>query len=235
MNFIFYGFLLSFFGGFELGGVNIGPLFSIGAYFLIYKGVLSLDRENPNFKKVPTLLFVLMGLSGLSFVFALVDRNGIGGLLSIVAFIIDIIVIYNVIKGIQSYTDVLIDKKQPVKLFKRWRMQYILGAIALVLSFVMVIAAIASVSWAVIYEFAMDIQSAPLLDQAALEALINSYTTILAPAILIGVLWAFAAFVLIIWILVVKILFLVSMYRIQADYQVFLSTPAPVETPTNIQ
>jgi len=235
MNFIFYGFLLSFFGGFELGGVNIGPLISIGAYFLIQKGVLSLDRENPNFKKVPTLLYVLMGLSGLNFVLSILKLGDVAFFVSIALFIIDIIVIYNVIKGIQSYTDVLADKNQPVKLFKRWRMTYILAAILFVLSIVMVIAAIASVSWAAIYDFYLAIQTAAVLDQVALEAMLTNYMTILAPAFLILFLWAFAAIALGIWMLVLRIMFLVSMYRIQADYQVYLANPTPVETPTNIQ
>lgn len=233
MNFIFYGFLLSLFGGFDIGGVNIGPLISIGAYFLIQKGVLSLDRENPFFKKVPTLLYVLMGLSGLSFVLGLVD-TGFGGLVGIVAFIIDIVVIYNVIKGIQLYSDKLIDKNQPKKLFKRWRMGYILIGILVALSIVMVIAAIASVSWTTLYEFGMALQ-ASAGNQALIESIVADYMVALQSVIIIIVVWAFTAFALFISIIVFKILFLVSMYKIQADYQVYLANPTPVETPTQIQ
>lgn len=233
MNFIFYGFLLSLFGGFEISKVNIGPLISIGAYFLIQKGVLSLDRDNPFFKKVPTLLYVLMGLSGLSFVLSLVD-TGFGGLVGIIAFIIDIVVIYNVIKGIQLYSDKLIDKNQPKKLFKRWRMGYILIGILVVLSIVMVIAAIASVSWTTMYDFVLALQTSGG-NQAMIESIVADYMVALQSVIIIFVVWAFTAFVLFISILVFKILFLVSMYKIQADYQVYLANPTPVETPTQIQ
>jgi len=234
MNFIFYGFLVSLFGGLDINQVSIGPLFSIGAYFLIQKGVLSLDRENPFFKKVPTLLYVLMGLSALSFVFGATRTTGLSGLIGLATFVIDIIVIYNVIKGIELYSDVLIDKRQPRKLFKRWRIQYILGGVWLVFSIVLGIVAIASVSWATMAEFVQALQATGGTDQAAIQTIITNYMSILQPVIVIVFVWIFTTLVIAISLLVFKILFLVSMYRIQADYQVYLLTPVSPETPTQI-
>ena len=234
MNFIFYGFLLSLFGGFEISQVNIGPLISVGAYFLIQKGVLTLDRENPFFKKVPTLLYVLMGLSGLSFLVGLARTGGFGGLVGLAVFVIDIIVVFNVIKGIQLYTDMLIDKTQPKKLFKRWRMQYILIGILVVVSLVLGITAIASVSWTTMADFVRALQATGGADQAAIEMIFTTYMSILQPVLIIIFVWIFLTLTILISLLVFKILFLVSMYKIQADYQVYLLTPASPETPTQI-
>ena len=223
MNFIFYGFLLNVFGSFTVGGVNIGPLLSVGGYFLIHKGVMSLDRENPYFKKVPTLLYALMILSGLVFIIGLVDTQGFGGFIGIAAFVIDIIVIYNIIKGIQLYSDKLIDQTQPKKLFKRWRIQYILIGVIVALSFVLLIAAIASVSWTAISGFITEFSAVGATDTDALQAIFTSYLSVLQPILVILLVWVISVFFISISLVVFKIMFLVSMFRIQSDYQIYLN------------
>lgn len=223
MNYIFYGFLLNVFSGFTLGGVNIGPLLSVGGYFLIHKGVMSLDRENPYFRKVPTLLYALMILSGLAFLTGLVDTKGFGGLVGIAAFVIDIIVIYNIIKGIQLYSDKLVDQTQPKKLFKRWRIQYILIGVLAVLSFVLLIAAIASVSWTAISGFITEVSAVGATDTDALQAIFTSYLSVLQPILVIFLVWVISVFFIAISLVVFKIMFLVSMFRIQSDYQLYLN------------
>lgn len=238
MNFIFFGFLLGVFGGFTINQVNIGPLISIGSYFLIYKGVLVVDRENPFFKKVITLLLVLMGLSGVAFVVGLVNTAGIGGLVGFAIFIIDIVVVLNVIKGIQLYSDKLVDKKQPIKLFKRWRMQYILMGVMIVLSIIMVIVALTTVSWSAMMDLINTLQTysgSGMIDQETLNALISSYLNTLQPVLVTLFVWIFGMMSLVITLLVFKILFLVSMYRIQADYQLYLVNPTSVENPSGLQ
>lgn len=235
MNFIFFGFLLSIFGGFTINQVNIGPLLSVGAYFLIYKGVLTVDGENPFFKKIITLLFILMGLSGVAFLTGLVNLGPLGSLVGLAVFIIDIIVFYNVIKGIQLYADKLIDKTQPKKLFKRWRMQYILIGIIIVLSIVMFVVAITTVSWAAIAEMVQSYNGAGPLDQEAIRALLSNYMNVLQPVLVTLMIWIFGVLSLALALLVFKIMFLASMYRIQADYQIYLANPTSVENPTELQ
>lgn len=234
MNFIFFGFLLGVLGGFRISQVNIGPLISSGAYYLIYKGILTVDRENPFFKKIITLLYILMGLSGLSFIVGITNTTGFGGIVGLAAFIIDIIVIYNVIKGIQVYSDQLKDPTQPTKLFKRWRIQYILLGIIIVTSIVVVILAVTTVSWAALIEMINALRNTLPNDQEAIQAILSSYLNILQPILVIIFLWIFAMAALAITMLVFKIMFLVSMYRIQADYALALTTPTSTEKPIDL-
>ena len=234
MSFIFFGFLLGVLGGFNMNQVNIGPLISIGAYYLIYKGILTVDRENPFFKKTITLLYILMGLSGLSFLIGISNSVGFSGFVGIAVFVIDIIVVYNVIKGIQVYADQLKDPTQPTKLFKRWRIQYILLGIIIATSIVMVILAVTTVSWAALIEMINALRNTLPSNQEAIQAIISSYLNILQPILVILFLWIFAMAALAITMLVFKIMFLVSMYRIQADYALALKTPTPTEKPIDL-
>lgn len=223
MTTLFYGILLSAFSGLTINEFNIGPLFSVGAYFLIRKGITELDPENPYFKKVLTLLYVLMGLVGASFVLYVLKVDALTGLLGIATFVIDIIVMLSVIKGIQTYSDILDDKKEPIRLFKRWRMRYILVGVMIGISLVAVIAAIGSVSWASMIEFGQAMAGATAGEY---QAVLESYMDVLQPLLVTLMVWVLVALPLAITTLVFEILYVVSMYRIQKDYKNVLAREA---------
>lgn len=222
MNFIFYGFLIHALGGFTINQINIGPLISVGAYYLIYQGILKVDRDNPFFNKIINFLFALMILSGLSFLLGIASRNGLDGLLGIAIFVLDIIVFLNIIKGITTYSDKLNDPKQPIKLFKRWRMRYILLGAMVAISIIAIIVSIATVPWSSMIDFFNALRANPTNVQGVLEM----YLDVIQPVLITFFVWLISLIALATAVLVFEILQLVAMYKISQDYTRYLAIAA---------
>jgi len=235
MNFIFYGFLVHALGGLTINQVNIGPLINVGAYYLIYQGIMKVDKDNPFFSKIINFLYALMILSGISFVFGVASRNGLDGFIGIVIFVLDIIVFLNLIKGIATYSDKLNDPKQTIKLFKRWRMRYILLGIIVGVTIIAAIVSIASIPWSSMVEFVTAIRNNPANVQAVLE----QYLDVVQPILITFFVWILMMFALFITVLVFEILQVVAMYKISQDYARYLVEAAIQKststTPTNLE
>ncbi|TXT16233.1 MAG: hypothetical protein FD133_1911 [Erysipelotrichaceae bacterium] len=220
MELMFYGFVLLAFRFIGTERVQIGALLAIGAYYLISLGIAKVDKENPYFNKVKHLLYVLMALNGAFFIFA-ATRAGIGGMFNFAAFIIDIIVFVSLIQGIQVYTDKLIDKKQPIKLFKRWRMTYILIGSMVSVSIIMFILTFTALPWEQMPDFIKQLQEASTTNY---QEVFNLSWNFFMPVMGMLVLWAILMFGLLVTFVIFKILFLVSMYKIQAEYALYLAS-----------
>lgn len=220
MELMFYGFLLLAFRFIGSDRVHFGALLAIGAYYLILRGIEKVDKENPYFNKTKNLLYVLMGLNAAVFIFS-ASKAGSGGLFDFVAFIIDIIVFISLLKGIQVYTDKLKDKTQPIKLFKRWRMTYILIGIMVSVSIIMGILTLTSLPWAEILDWVKSVQ---VVGTDNLREFLTLTWNFFMPAIGLLVVWGILMLSLSIALLVYKILFLVSMYKIQTEYALYLAS-----------
>ncbi len=222
MEYLFYGFLIHALGGVTINRVNIGPLISVGAYYLIYQGILKVDRDNLFFNKIINFLFALMIMSGLSFLLGIANRNGLDGILGIAIFVLDIIVFLNLIKGIATYSDKLNDPKQTIKLFKRWRMRYILIGVIMVISIVAVIVSIASVPWSSMIDFFNALRTNPTNVQGVLDM----YLDVLQPVLITFFVWLISVIALATAVLIFEILQLVAMYKISQDYARYLAVAA---------
>ena len=220
MELIFYGFVLLAFRFIGTERVQIGALLAIGAYYLISLGIAKVDKENPYFNKVKHLLYVLMGLNGAFFIFA-ASKAGVSGLFNFAAFIIDIIVFDSLIKGIQVYTDKLIDKTQPTKLFKRWRMTYILIGSMVSVSIIMGILTFTSLPWEQIPDWLTQLQE---VGATNMNEFLSLSWNFFMPVMGMLILWAILMFGLLVTFVIFKILFLVSMYKIQAEYALYLAS-----------
>lgn len=235
MNFIFYGFLVHALGGLSINQVNIGPLINVGAYYLIYQGILKVDRDNPFFSKIINFLYALMILSGISFVFGVASRNGLDGFVGIAIFVLDIIVFLNLIKGIATYSDKLNDPKQTIRLFKRWRMRYILMGVIVGVTIIAAIVSIASIPWSSMVEFVTAIRDNPSNVQVVLE----QYLDIVQPVLITFFVWIMSLLALFATVLVFEILQVVAMYKISQDYARYLVEAAvqnsSASTPTNLE
>lgn len=221
MELMFYGFVLLAFRFIGTERVQIGALLAIGAYYLISLGIAKVDKENPYFNKVKHLLYVLMGLNGAFFIFA-ATKAGIGGMFNFAAFIIDIIVFVSLIQGIQVYTDKLIDKKQPIKLFKRWRMTYILIGSMVSVSIIMGILTLSSLPWSEFAVWSKQIQE--VTSTGNTKEIMDLVLNFFMPVMGMMILWAILMFVLLVTFVIFKILFLVSMYKIQTEYALYLAS-----------
>ena len=221
MELMFYGFVLLAFRFIRSDRFNLGVLLAIGGYYLILKGIEKVDKENPFFYKTKKLLYVLMGLNGVIFIFSISRAVAMGGLFDFAAFCIDIIVFVNLIKGIQVYTDKLKDKAQPIKLFKRWRMTYILIGIMVSVGIIMLILTFTALPWAQMPDFLKQIQEAGTTNYREIFTLSWNF---FMPVMGMLVLWGVLMMGLSISLIIFKILFLVSMYKIQAEYALYLAS-----------
>ena len=216
MNYIFYGFLVFAIGGYKFGVVDLGPLVNIAAYFLIYKGITVLDRENVYFKKAMTWIYVLMGINGLSFFVSFLNVFFIGLLIGLVTFVFDILVIYNVIKGIQTYSDRLTDKKLPARLFKNWLIKTVLMTIILIVVGIAFISVVKTISLEVLRSLISTFRAA---DPNTYGAIVMDNLEVLQSIIPIFVFGGLLVAGLGIAAFIFEILFLVSMFKIQDEYQ----------------
>ncbi len=215
MNYIFYGFLVFAIGGYKFGSIDLSSLVNVAAYFLIHKGVTSLDKENTYFKKAIPLLYVLMGINGLNFLLSLFNNFYIGLVVGFTIFVLDIFVVYNVIKGIKTYSDKLTDQKLPSKLFKNWLINTVLVSVIGLLVAVVVATVVNTIGLGVIQNLIATFQAADPNDYSTIflnnTEIFQSVLGIVLLSSLLIIFLGIAAFIF-------KILFLVSMFRIQDEY-----------------
>lgn len=215
MDLIFYGFLALTFRIINQPGLPVGTLLAIGGYFLIFKGIEKAGPDNPHFRKNKELLIALMVINGIAFLTGF-GRANAGGLLLLVAFVIDIIVMLNLFKGIALYSEKLEDKNLPTKLFKRWRMTYILWGIMALLSLIMFFVIVASLPWTDMPDILAQIQA---VGTNNVREILTLFWNLLIPVMSMVILWIVLSGLLALTILVFHILFLVTMYQIQSQVQ----------------
>ncbi len=229
MDLIFYGLLALSFRALNFPSLSLGALLAAGGYFLIFKGIEKAGSDNPHFRKNKELLIALMVINGIAFLTGF-GRANAGGLLLIVGFVIDIIVMLNLFKGIALYSDQLVDKKLPTKLFKRWRMTYILYGVMALVCLVMFFVIIASLPWTTMPDILAQFQA---LGAGHGKEILTLFWNLLVPVMSMVILWIVLSSLLGLAILVFQILFLVAMYQIQS--QVLHAQLNQTLNPTDLQ
>lgn len=229
MDLIFYGFLLLSLKLIGRVGLHVGALIAVGGYFLIFKGIEKADASNPHFRKNKELLIALMVINGIAFLTSLGKSNA-GSLLLLVGFVIDIIVMLNLFKGIALFSDKLEDKTLPTKLFKRWRMTYILAGAIFLVSIIMVIVTFTSLPWTQMPQILAQIQA---MGAGQGEEIFAMFWNLLMPVIGTVILWFVLVGLLGLTLFIFQILFLVAMYQIQS--QVHRAQLNQTLNPTDLQ
>jgi hypothetical protein len=225
MDYIFYGALfvfLSFSVKFGSNSIDIGP--DAVGWFLIYYGLKQLQFTDRHFTELKVPLFILIGLTGLSFVCNLLGIVNVGGLLQMIAGIISIFVMIKLLNGFIAIKDSFNTPTEPLRLKKRYITSIILGAVLAFISFITAIFVVMSISWASISVLVSDIRVNPEL---ALNSFVNTFPQVIAGVIIWGILMFIGVIVLIIFL----ILILNSFYRLYKDYNpsVVNTDPLPLE------
>ncbi|SCZ08419.1 hypothetical protein [Alkaliphilus peptidifermentans] len=133
-NRLFWGFLFILFD-FRLQGFNVLP--DIVGYIIIFSTLARLIEDSPHFERARKYAFPLIFLSILDIYEA--PTNGIninlGGsslivVISIIGAIINLMMVYNVLKGIGEMADGIKDYELMIMTEKRWR-YYLFGQVAI--------------------------------------------------------------------------------------------------------
>ena len=225
MDYIFYGALfvfLSFTVRFGANAIDIGP--DVVGWYLIYYGIKKLQLMDRHFTELEIPLFILMGLTGLSFVINLLGIQNAGGLIQFVAAIMSIFVMIKLLNGFIAIKDSFSTPTEPLKLKKRYITSIIISAVLAVVSFMMAIFVIMSISWSSITILISDFTVNPEL---AMTTFVNTF-----PQVIIGVfVWLLLLMVGLIILLVFLSLILTSFYRLYKNYipSVVNTDPLPLE------
>lgn len=218
MNLIFYGFLVMLLG-IEVNGLSLAPLFQIGGYALVMQGMQTVDRNNPYFKRAVPLIIALFALSGLAFVMSISNIYVLAMPVGLATTVVSLIVVYNVIKGIQVYKDELQTPDLTTKLFKRWRLSVILFISTVVVVIVGVILLMSTLPLAALAELLAQVQANPT-SELAIAQLVEPLLPF--AGIVFGL--SIMMIVLVVTGIVFYIMFLVSLYNVQKEFA--LRTPS---------
>jgi hypothetical protein len=224
MNLIFYGFLVMLLG-IEVNGLSLAPLFQIGGYALVMQGIQTVDKNNPYFKRAVPLIIALFALSGLAFVMSVSNIFVLAMPVGLATTVVSLIVVYNVIKGIQVYKDELQTPDLTTKLFKRWRLSVILFISTFVVVIVGVILLMSTLPLAALAELIAQVQANPT-SELAIAQLVEPLLPF--AGIVFGL--SIMMIVLVVTGIVFYIMFLVSLYNVQKEFA--LRTPSNY-TPTD--
>jgi hypothetical protein len=224
MNLIFYGFLVMLLG-IEVSGISLGPLFQIGGYVLVMQGMQAIDKNNTYFKRALPLVYAVMALNAVSFVMDLANTADLSGIVGIATGVISLIAVYNVLKGIQVYRDELQTPNLTTKMYKRWRLSWILFTVAIVSVIIAVIALVTAIPFTAFTELFFEFQANPTSEALAVEI-----GQMIAPifGVFFGLMMVFL--ILAVTAMVFYIMFLVSLYNVQKEFA--LRTPA-ISAPTD--
>lgn len=224
MNLIFYGFLVMLLG-IEVNGLSLAPLSQIGGYALVMQGIQTVDKNNPYFKRAVPLIIALFALSGLAFVMSVSNIFVLALPVGLATSVVSLIVVYNVIKGIQVYKDELQTPDLTTKLFKRWRLSVILSISTFVVVIVGVILLMSTLPLAALAELLAQVQANPT-SELAIAQLVEPLLPF--AGIVFGL--SIMMIVLVVTGIVFYIMFLVSLYNVQKEFA--LRTPSNY-TPTD--
>ena len=230
MDLIFYGSLFIFLSlSFKLGPstIDLGP--DVVGWLLIYLGVQKLQLTDRHFTGLKIPLFILMGLTGISFTLNLISFTGAGSFLQSVASIMAIFVMFKLIAGFVSIKDSFDTPEEPLRLKKRYITTVIVQGVLVAVSVVMVLFIALSIQWEFLSGMISDISAY----QGEAISYYAQYFVEYFPQVLIALLvWVLLLIAGAIVLLVFTILILVSFFRLYRNYnpnRILVSDPIPVE------
>ncbi len=223
MNLIFYAFLVNILGVAILNSSGMSPLVAMAAAWMIQAGMMKVDPDNPRFKRIYNLYYVSMGLNLVVFLMSFFNIAVLTTLIGLFISGFEIYLTYHLIRGIQLYADRFKDEKLTDRLFKRWRLSMAFVVLIIVSSVVLFGLSLMSVSINTMIEVFQTIGTATA-DQSA--TLMENYVA-LYPSFMSNMsLWVMGLFLFGLPAIFFEVLFLVSFYKVQKDFQPLDQNPS---------
>jgi hypothetical protein len=200
---------------------DLSFIVTLGVLALIIKGLSTLDKNQKNFQTAKIFSMILVGVALVNGLMIFVESTSLSGGASLILMgsgIISILNEYHIVKGIQSYANVLSNPKETVRLLKYWKINLIASIVFGVSIVVSAFAIGVSYALAIGVNTVVDVNM--MFDDP--EFLLETLRP-MAP-ILIVLLVIVAVTIMI--TMITRILWYVTMYHIQKDHQQVLKAQA---------